>query len=165
MTEEKEVVEEVHVFEEAFESLGTRTVSALIESSFENLEELQEATDKDLMAIKGIGKRTVAPMRGLLAELGFEKAEELEETNAEAKLRASLTVPHGSTVEAFEGPAPAEDDGKIRVKLNLFDPGYRRPDNQKLSLRIGDIIEGNEDKSLDLDKKYVAKLVARGDAA
>jgi hypothetical protein len=32
-------------------------------------------------------------------------------------------------------------------------------------LRIGDVIQGNEDKSLDLKEKYVAELVARGDAA
>lgn len=164
MVDENEVVEEVHVFEEAFESLGKRIVSVLVKSSFETLEELHEATDKDLVAIVGIGKKTIAPMRGLLAARGFEKSAELEETDAEEKIRASLTVPHGSTVDVVEGQQP-RDDGKIRIKINLFDPSYRWPDNQKLSLRIGDVIEGNEDKSLDLDKKYVAKLVKRGDAA
>jgi len=163
MSEENEV--EVHVFEEAFKSLGVRIVKVLMKSSFETLEELHEATDEDLVAIVGIGQRTVPQIRGLLAAGGLEKPAELEETDAEAKIRASLTVPHGSTVNAFEGPGPAEDDGKVRIKLNLVDPSYRRPDNQKLSLRIGDVIQGNEDEALDLDKKYVAKLVNRGDAA
>lgn len=163
MTEEKEV----HVFEETFGDLGTRTVAALKESSFENLEELHEATDEDLQAIKGIGKRTIPQMRGLLAARGFEKDVELEEANAAAKLHASVPVPDVKhVVEPGSGIKLPRRKGQIVMLINLYDPGFRRKNNnQKLSVRVGDVIWGNKDKEWDLPRAKVDELIAKGEAA
>ena len=160
-----EVKEEVHVFEEVFDTLGARTVKALRGSSFETLEELHEATDKDLLAIVGIGKNTVPQMRGLLATRGFEKDAELEDVDAQAKLKASVGVPDKEQV-VNSGIKMPRRSGQIVMLINLFDPGFRRENTgQKLSVVIGDVVWGNKDKQWDLPRKYVDKLIAKGDAA
>lgn len=164
MIEEK-VIGEVHEFEVAFKTLGARTVSVLMKSSFETLEELHEATDEDLLAIVGIGKKALPQMRGLLAERGFEKAVELEETNADAKLKAAVGVPDKEQV-VDSGIKMPRRSGQIVMLINLFDPGFRRVNTgQKLSVVVGDVVWGNKDKKWDLPRKYVDMLIAKKDAA
>lgn len=159
--------EEIHMFEEAFESLGKRPVAALKESSFETLKELHEATDEELVAIVGIGKRTVPQIRGLLAAKGFEKAVELEEINAAAKINASVAVPDvEQVIEPGRGIKLPRRKGQVVMLINLYDPGFRRKNNdQKLSVRIGDVIWGNKDKEWDLPRVKVDDLISKGEAA
>ena len=164
MSEDK-VIEEVHEFEEVFGSMGARTVSVLMKSSFETLEELHEATDKDLLAIVGIGKKTIAPMRGLLADKGFEKPTELENVDAQAKLKAAVGVPDKEQV-VDSGIKMPRRSGQIVMLINLFDPGFRRENTgQQLSVVRGDVVWGNKDKQWDLPRKYVDMLIAKKDAA
>jgi hypothetical protein len=162
-----EITEEVHEFEETFKSLGKRIVSVLMKSSFETLEELHEATDQDLLAIVGIGKKTIAPMRGLLAARGYEKPAELDEIDAAAKLKASVAIPDVEhVIEPGRGKKLPRRKGQVAMLINLYDPGFRRKNNdQKLSVRIGDVIWGNKEKEWDLPREKVDELIAKGEAA
>lgn len=65
-----------------FEPVGQRIVDALFKSSFKTLEALHNATDEDLKAIKGIGARSINPIRGLLASQGFEEKNALPQVEA-----------------------------------------------------------------------------------
>jgi len=162
-----------HIFEEAFEALPKRTIKSLLKSGYDTLEELHELSDKELIEINGVGKKSVNTIRGLLAAQGFEiKFDADPEAEATAlaaahKLTASRGVPEKEGVrEPGTGARNPRRSGQVVMKINLVDDGYRRKNNgQKLSVVIGDVVWGNKDKEWDLDRDYVDALIAKGDAA
>ena len=162
------MTEEKHVFEQAFEEgLGTKVVESLMDSDYETLEELHDLNDKELNAIKGVGKNSIAPIRGLLAASGFVKDQEFDTADAQAKLAAAKAAPEVEKVSqpGKRGKLPRRS-GQVVMLINLFDPGYRRKNNdQKLSVVRGDVIWGNKDKAWDLTREKVDELIEKGDAA
>lgn len=157
---------EVHIFDEVFGDLSSRVLKSLKDSDYDSLEELHELSDKELTKIKGVGKNSINSIRGLLAARGFEKEAEYENADAEALLNASVAVPDEEHVREKDGSFMPRRSGQIAMKVNLYDPGFRRKNTgQKLSVKIGDVVWGNKDKRWDLPRSYVDNLVARGEAA
>lgn len=158
---------EVHIFEETFNPLGKRIWNSLISSDYDSLEELHDLSDKELIKIKGITKNSVNEIRGLLAARGFDKPPELETVDVKGKLNAVVNAPDKEHVsEPGSGVKLPRRSGQVAMKINLYDPGFRRKNNgQKLSLVIGDVIWGNKNKEWDLPKFKVDELITKGDAA
>ena len=159
--------EATHIFDVAFEPLAKRIINSLKDSDYDTLEELAELTDKELIKIKGVTKNSVNEIRGLLAAKGFESPVELAGVDADALLKASVPVKDKEhVVEPGSGMKLPRRSGQVVMKINLYDPGFRRENTGlKLSVKIGDVIWGNKDKEWDLPKKKVEELIAKGDAA
>ena len=67
---------------ESLEGIGPKTAVALAEAGFKTLEDLQNATDEQLLAIKGVGKKAVEKIRsasqGAAAQAPVQEAETQE---------------------------------------------------------------------------------------
>lgn len=162
-----EAKEETHIFDEVFEPLAKRIINSLKNSDYDTLEELGELSDKELIKIKGVTKNSVNEIRGLLATRGVESPVELEKPDAQAILGAAVPVKDEEhVVEPGSGMKLPRRSGQVVMKINLYDPGFRRLNTGlKLSVKIGDVIWGNKDKEWDLPREKVEELIAKGDAA
>lgn len=158
-----------HIFDEVFEGLSAKVLASLKDSDYDSLEELHELSDKDLKKIKGIGKNSAPLIRGLLADRGFKKEAEIEGPDTATLLAQTQAVPDEEhVVEPGSGMKLPRRSGQVVMKINLFDPRdeHRRKNNdQKISVKIGDVVWGNKDKQWDLPRAYVDELITRGEAA
>jgi len=139
-----------------FNAVGVAIKKSLKASDYETLQELSEATDEELKGIKGIGARSINPIRGILASVGYDSEDEGEGIKIDT-----------SKIEAVARPINVEgNDGKIRAKINFFDPAgvWYNGEKRKATKNAGDVILGNKNPEDDLHKDYVANLVARGEA-
>jgi hypothetical protein len=88
-----------------FEPAGSRIVEALKGSPYIGLDSLNALTDEELIAIKGIGQRSVPVIRGLLASEGYDQpAFEPIEVDAEP-----IEIPDDQEEETPKPRQPPED--------------------------------------------------------
>lgn len=144
---------DVHPFD-IFAPLGDKIVDNLKASSFESLEALAIAPDEDLVAIKGIGQKSVNNIRGLLATAFSDDEDGEDRSNQIPKAGQPL---HGDVKVQTRADELAEEEGddKIRLTCNIFNP------SPKLRGIIGQVIQGGDD---DWPEKIVETLVEREEA-
>jgi hypothetical protein len=86
---------------EVYSVFGTIMGGRLIENGFMSLEEINDASDKDLTKISGIGKGTVKTIRKALAERGFGGVSEPEAT-PESEVKPDSEIAEAAEEEIAE---------------------------------------------------------------
>ena len=79
---------------ESIEGVGPKTAQALMEAGYKTVEDLKKATEEDLLAVKGIGKKTVEKiLQAIKGEKSDKGSDEPAESSGEAA--ASEENPQG----------------------------------------------------------------------